>query len=248
MDFLGLSHESLLLCFLSIAVGGFLRGFLGFGAALVIVPTLSFALPPVVAIAILVIIEIPTILYLVPTSIRDSNLKTVTPMLIGILIAVPVGTAVLIGVDPAKMKLAISVVLLMTVALLASGWRIKGNVGQGVMLGSGMIGGFVQGAAGMGGPPLVTALMSLPDNANTTRGNIVIALSSMSLLNFIALLIYGQITFSVLTFGIISAPVYVLSNYLGAKFFRQQGNEHFRRAALIALTSIAILTIYNNLT
>ena len=53
MDFLGLSHESLLLCFLSIAVGGFLRGFLGFGAALVIVPTLSFALPPVVAIAIL---------------------------------------------------------------------------------------------------------------------------------------------------------------------------------------------------
>jgi uncharacterized membrane protein YfcA len=169
MDFLGLSHESLLLCFLSIAVGGFLRGFLGFGAALVIVPTLSFALPPVVAIAILVIIEIPTILYLVPTSIRDSNLKTVTPMLIGILIAVPVGTAVLIGVDPAKMKLAISFVLLMTVALLASGWRIKGNVGQGVMLGSGMIGGFVQGAAGMGGPPLVTALMSLPDNANTTQ-------------------------------------------------------------------------------
>jgi uncharacterized membrane protein YfcA len=169
-------------------------------------------------------------------------------MLIGILIAVPVGTAVLIGVDPAKMKLAISFVLLMTVALLASGWRIKGNVGQGVMLGSGMIGGFVQGAAGMGGPPLVTALMSLPDNANTTRGNIVIALSSMSLLNFIALLMYGQISFDVLTFGIISAPAYVLSNYLGAKFFRQQGNEHFRRAALIALTSIAILTIYTNLT
>ena len=52
-----------------------MRGFLGFGAALVIVPTLSFALPPVVAVTILVIIEIPTILYLVPTSIRDSNLK-----------------------------------------------------------------------------------------------------------------------------------------------------------------------------
>ena len=179
MDLLGLSYESLLLCLLSIVVGGFMRGFLGFGAALVIVPTLSFALPPVVAIAILVIIEIPTILYLVPTSIRDSNLKAVTPMLIGILMAVPMGAAVLIGVDPAKMKLAISVVLLMTVALLASGWRIKGTVGQGVMLGSGVIGGFVQGAAGMGGPPLVTVLMSLPNNAKTTRGNIVIALSSM---------------------------------------------------------------------
>jgi uncharacterized membrane protein YfcA len=39
----------------------------------------------------------------------------------------------------------------------------------------------------------------------------------------------------------------VLSNYLGAKFFRQQGNEHFRRAALIALALIAIVTIYTNL-
>jgi uncharacterized membrane protein YfcA len=225
-----------------------MRGFLGFGAALVIVPTLSFALPPVVAVTILVIIEIPTILYLVPTSIRDSNLRTVTPMLIGILMAVPVGTAVLIGVDPAKMKLAISVVLLMTVALLASGWRVKGSVGQGVMLGSGMIGGFVQGAAGMGGPPLVTALMSLPDTASTTRGNIVIALSSMSLFNFIALFAYGQITADILMFGAISSPVYVLSNYLGARFFRQQGNEHFRRAALIALASIALLTIFTSLT
>ena len=76
MDLLGLSYESLLLCLLSIVVGGFMRGFLGFGAALVIVPTLSFALPPVVAIAILVIIEIPTILYLVPTSRAQMEFRT----------------------------------------------------------------------------------------------------------------------------------------------------------------------------
>ena len=108
MDFLGLGHENLLICLLSIVAGGFMRGFLGFGAALVIVPTLSFTLPPVVAIAILVTIEIPTILYLVPTSIRDCNLKTVIPMLIGIIVAVPLGTAVLVEVNPAKMKLVIS--------------------------------------------------------------------------------------------------------------------------------------------
>jgi len=59
--------------------------------------------------------------------------------------------------------------------------------------------------------------------------------------------LYCQISFDVLTLGLISAPIYFLSNYLGAKFFRQQGNEHFRRAALIALTSIAVLTIYTNL-
>ena len=49
-------------------------GFLGFGAALVIVPILSIALPPVVAIAVLVIIEIPNVVYLV----RSNSMKPIS--------------------------------------------------------------------------------------------------------------------------------------------------------------------------
>ena len=61
----GLEILEIIFCIFVIGVGGFLRGFLGFGAALVIVPSLSIVLPPVFAIGILVIIEIPTIMYLV---------------------------------------------------------------------------------------------------------------------------------------------------------------------------------------
>ena len=57
----GLEILEIIFCIFVIGVGGFLRGFLGFGAALVIVPSLSIVLPPVFAIGILVIIEIPTI-------------------------------------------------------------------------------------------------------------------------------------------------------------------------------------------
>ena len=39
------------------------------------------------------------------------------------------------------MKLIISVVLLLTVGLLASGWRFKGDVGKGLMTLSGTVGG-----------------------------------------------------------------------------------------------------------
>ena len=247
MDMLGLEIGNIILSMLSIAIGGFLRGFLGFGAALVIVPALSIVLPPVTAIAVLVIIEIPTILYLVPTNFRDASRATLVPIMIGLIIAVPIGTALLVAIDPSRMKLAISVVLLLTVGLLASGWRIKGKIGNGVLASSGLIGGFIQGAAGMGGPPLVTALMSLPDNAQVARANIIMALSTMSLTNFFFLVFYGKVSVDVLSFGLFGAPVYVFANWVGARFFKQHGNRHFRHAALFALATIAVLTIHSNL-
>ena len=52
---LGLEILEIIFCILVIAVGGFLRGFLGFGAALIIVPSLSIVLPPVFAIGILAV-------------------------------------------------------------------------------------------------------------------------------------------------------------------------------------------------
>ena len=86
----------------------FSAGFLGFGAALVIVPSLSIVLPPVFAIGILVIIEIPTIMYLVPANIRDANLKKLVPMLCGLVIGVPIGTLIWVETEPTIMKLIIS--------------------------------------------------------------------------------------------------------------------------------------------
>ena len=243
----GLEVLEIIFCIFVIAVGGFLRGFLGFGAALVIVPSLSIVLPPVFAIGILVIIEIPTIMYLVPANIRDANLKTLVPMLLGLVISVPVGTFILVETEPTIMKLLISVVLLLTVGLLASGWRFKGSVGKGVLTTSGMLGGLIQGSAGMGGPPLVTALMSLPDSSITTRANIVMALSTMSSLNFVSLVLLEKMDLELLFFGALCAPVYLLINYIGARYFKRHGSTHFRSAALIVLTFIAIVTIYSNL-
>ena len=46
-----------------------------------IVPVLSLVMAPVEAIAILVLIELPNIVYLIPRSMRECELKTVAPMM-----------------------------------------------------------------------------------------------------------------------------------------------------------------------
>ena len=110
MTILDLSFLEVFFGLVGIAAGGFLRGFLGFGAALLIVPVLSLVMAPVEAIAILVLIELPNIVYLIPRSMRECELKTVAPMMCGLIIAVPLGTTLLVFVDPVKMKFVISIV------------------------------------------------------------------------------------------------------------------------------------------
>ena len=56
---------------LTIALGGFLRGFLGFGAALLIVPVLSAIMMPEKALVVVFLIELPTIMYLMPGALKQ---------------------------------------------------------------------------------------------------------------------------------------------------------------------------------
>ena len=114
MTILDLSFLEVFFGLVGIAAGGFLRGFLGFGAALLIVPVLSLVMAPVEAIAILVLIELPNIVYLIPRSMRECEFKTLAPMMCGLIIAVPLGTTLLVLVDPVKMKFVISMCCIAT--------------------------------------------------------------------------------------------------------------------------------------
>ena len=62
-------------CAIAIALGGFLRGFLGFGAALLMVPILSSILTPAVGLVIMYLVEVPTVLYLMPQALKKVMLK-----------------------------------------------------------------------------------------------------------------------------------------------------------------------------
>ena len=90
MTILDLSFLQVFFGLVGIAAGGFLRGFLGFGAALLIVPVLSLVMAPVEAIAILVLIELPNIVYLIPRSVRECEFRTVAPMMCGLIISLKV--------------------------------------------------------------------------------------------------------------------------------------------------------------
>jgi hypothetical protein len=109
----------LVILFAIVFVAGIIRGFLGFGSALLTVPALSMLYGPAQAVVIGVLIEIPTSLGLLPVAIRESERRTVWSMLLTFVVFVPVGALLLKAVDPELMKTVISFLVLAMVGIIA---------------------------------------------------------------------------------------------------------------------------------
>jgi len=228
---------------LTIALGGFLRGFLGFGAALLIVPVLSAILTPEKALVIVFLIELPTVIYLMPGAFKQGDPKTVAPIILAMFFTIPIGVYFLVSTDPDIIKIVISLLVLAMVALLATGWKPQNEIKLGTMLIVGSLSGLISGAAGVGGPPFVTALMARNESPERTRSNIILSLNSMSLLTIANYFYSGLVTVNLLLLSLTLVPVYVGCTWYGARYFGSSGNHYFKKAALFMLALISVVTI-----
>jgi hypothetical protein len=228
---------------LTIALGGFLRGFLGFGAALLIVPVLSAILTPEKALVIVFLIELPTVIYLMPGAFKQGDPKTVAPIILAMFFTIPIGVYFLVSTDPDIIKIVISLLVLAMVALLATGWKPQNEIKLGTMLIVGSLSGLISGAAGVGGPPFVTALMARNESPERTRSNIILSLNCMSLLTIANYFYSGLVTANLLLLSLTLVPVYVGCTWYGARYFGSSGSHYFKKAALFMLALISVVTI-----
>ena len=136
-----------------------------------------------------------------------------------------------------------SILLIFFVILIAIGWRIKATITRYVLVLGGIISGLMQGATGMGGPPYVTVLLSKNDSDEVARANILVITSGLVISAIISLYYFGLFTKNIFLTGIVTAPIYVFSTYLGSKFFNHSGNKYFRNSSLIALGIVGIATL-----
>ncbi len=239
----GLLDGPMLAALLAVALGGALRGFTGFGGAMAIVPVLAILFTPREAVAMHAVMEIPGVLQLLPTAVRQADRGTVLPMIAALIAAVPVGVWLLLLVDQDLMRAVISLMVLLMVALLAGNWRYGGPSGRPVSFAVGAAGGVVQGSTGIGGPPIVLMLLALNDAADTMRANVIAMMGSLTLIALPVLWAYGLLSVRVLLVGAISAPVYFGAIYLGSRYYAGGGKALYRRISLATLTVIALSTL-----
>lgn len=238
-----ISPAALALGVVTMLAAGFLRGFVGFGASMLIVMVLSLVLGPVAAVPIANVVGVPATLQLLPSAFREGDRSFILPFFVTSLIAAPIGTLVLITLDAALMNIAIALFVLAMLALLYRGWNLPTTVNPGIMVSFGLGAGFVQGAGGVGGPPAVVVALARPGTVQSQRGNVVGAVSALSLASLFPFWYLGLFTREVLLLSLLFFPLYSGGTWVGARYFAVKGGRHYRNAAMLALAVIGVVTL-----
>lgn len=226
-------------------VAGFMRGFVGFGASMIIVLVFSQVLGPTVAVPTAALSGLPAMIQLMPTAVRESERGFVLPFGIASCIAAPFGTWALVIVDGDVMKIVIALVVIAMTIMLYRGWQPSQRSGSGTLLGIGAVAGLIQGSAGIGGPPAVAMALARSGKAQQQRANVIGAVAALSLCSLVPLWYYGLFTTQVLVISLILIPLYSGATWFGARFFQTRGHRHFRNAGLLLLAAVGIVTLMN---
>ena len=226
-------------------LAGVVRGFAGFGAAMIMMPVLAAVLGPVVAVLTLAVMDSLMTLPLVARNVRHCDWRSVGLLAAATAAAMPLGVWALVVIDPVYIRWALSGFIAAAVAVMASGWRFRGRASAGVTLAAGGTGGFLSGAIGMAGPVIVTFWLAGQSDAAAARRNIIVYFGVSGVVSLAIFLTGGLMTGQVWLLIAILAPIYGLSLWLGARLFGRASEQAFRRFALglIALVAASSLVI-----
>jgi uncharacterized protein len=142
------------LLLLGALAGGFVSGLAGFGTALMALGIWLYALPPSLAVPLVLICSVAGQTTTLPSMWRSFDFTLIWPFLIGGLAGVPLGTMLIAHADPHTFKLAFGVFLLLfPVALYLQRAPVAFSFGgKPADIAIGFAGGIMGGLAGLSGP------------------------------------------------------------------------------------------------
>ena len=226
-------------------LAGIVRGFSGFGTAMVFLPFASSVVQPVWAVIILCIMDIigPTIMS--PRLARDANPGELVRLSVGAAVAMPFGIALLEMLSLDMFRNTVSVLTLVLVAIMASGWRYRGRSSNLAVFGIGGFGGLLAGATGVPGPPVMLFYLARPLPPASIRANIFLYLIVADVLLLAMLSVRGWLSPEPVYAGFAVAAIYLGALAVGSLFFRPDREGEYRIVAYAIIAGSAILGLIN---
>ncbi len=228
-------------------LAGIVRGFTGFGTAMVYLPFAGMFLGPFEALTSLIVKDLTAPLIHVPRALRDGQPRDVLRLAFGALLGLPLGILILSLVSPVVFRWSVSIVALTLLVLLVGGVRYRGILTRPLVVGTGALGGFFAGCVGLPGPPVIMLYMASKLPIAAIRANITLYLILADIIMLAVLWISGLLVPSALLIGALMIWPYLLGNWFGALLFRPEAERLYRWTAyaIIAGSAIIGLPIWN---
>lgn len=222
-------------------LAGVVRGFTGFGTAMVYLPVAAQVLTPFEALTTLLIKDLTGPLIHVPRALRDGHPADIARLGLGALLGLPLGVWVLSQVAPEVFRWGVSLVALTMLILLIGGVRYRGRLTPPLVFVTGAVGGFLGGSVGLPGPPIILLYMASTLPIAAIRANNMLYLILADVLLLAVLWWNGYLVPTAVALGVLMILPYTLGNWAGARLFRPEAERLYRWAAYMIIAGSALL-------
>lgn len=221
-------------------LAGAVRGFVGFGAALVFLPLAALVLDPVDAIATMIVMELIGPLPMMRKAIPHVHRGDLGRLVLGTMLTLPIGLAALIVMDPGLFRVFVAVVSLTMLTGLALGWRYAGPLRPSAVFATGASSGFLGGVAGIPGPPVIFVYMASPHPPQVIRANMTVFLYAYDWMMLGLMAFSLQLEWGIVATGAILILPNMTGNLTGSALFDPSKERFFRWIAYVLIAASAI--------
>ncbi|WP_017664511.1 TSUP family transporter [Porphyrobacter sp. AAP82] len=228
---------------LAAALGSaFVRGLTGFGMAILLVPVLALALPPVEAVVLTNALSLMIGATEIRSLVRDAETSA---WVIGALVVVttPLGLYALALTGRDVARLAIALIALSAFIAILLPRRRSAQPGRAVTGFVGMLSGLMTGYAGMLGPPVVPyyAGRDLPRSIAKASMQLIFTIAATTGLATATGL--GILRLELLLFAVLMLPVIIMGNRLGARVSGTISDPVWRGTVGVVLGGAAVAAL-----
>ncbi|GFE65874.1 sulfite exporter TauE/SafE family protein [Litoreibacter roseus] len=232
---------------LTISLAGIVRGFTGFGTALIFVPVAGRFLPPQDVIVLITLTGVASTAALLPRAWRQAERRDVGLLALAALLTVPLGVLTMQATDPATVRWVVAAIASVTVLSVATGYRYHGQIAALGLLAIGAVAGFIGGMTGLTGPVVIIFYLASLRAAATVRANTILFLAALDVVIFGNLLISGLTTAPIIWLAVLLAIPYFVTTLIGQYLFRPTYEMLYRRIAygVVTLAVISGLPLFD---
>ncbi len=232
---------------LSIAAAGLVRGFTGFGTALIFVPVAAQFLPMAQVILIMATTGLFSTGVLVPRAWRAADRGEVGTMVAAALVTVPLGLWLLAQMDGLVVRWIVAGVGSATLLAVMTGWRWHGQLRLPGRLGIGGGAGLLGGMTGLTGPVVIIFYLANARSVTCVRANTILFLGALDIALVAVLAMRGQTSMGGLWTACALAVPYLATTLIGQALFDPRHERAYRTIAymVVGLAVISGLPVFD---
>ena len=229
-----------------VVFAGVVRGYSGFGFAVISVIGLNFFLEPKQSVAVVLSLDLICSINLRKKAINQANFETLKKLTFGSLLGIPIGYTCLLLIPSEILKILICLVIVVLSLFLFSSYRPFDTEKTSTKLAFGLASGAGTASASIGGPMIVYYMLSSNLSTSTQRATMILFFIIIELLSITTIMLGGMVDATLPKALLILLVPTLISVHVGQYLFTRKPPVTLKSFALPVMITVAVLGLVNS--